>query len=200
MGFNEDAARRALDEASASGHRGDARLEAAINRLMEDPISACAAQCGSCIPPGGPQLEECECAICTETLELDNAAMRCSGQHGKRHYYHAQCLAQWIQQCRNDNVAPTCPECRGELQVRTQRLQDFLTERSATLRPEEREALRAVHDAAQAEEDSDGWSGIKKETVLKGIAIGALAVAGGVAVAALMGAFKKDGSKDRNQR
>jgi len=201
MGFAEDAVKQALAEVDARGDCGAGRTEAALDRLMSLPSKA-TAQCGTCnssSPAEHPGMDACVCAICTEDMEPANAAMRCSGQHGKRHYYHAHCLSQWIQQCRRDNQAPTCPECRGELQVRARRLQEFLSENSRKLSREDMEALRAVHDAAMSESDGDGWSGIKTETVLKGLAVGAGVAVAGLALAAALGAFsgKRD---DRDRR
>lgn len=194
MGFDEESARQALVAADASGVGSSDRVEAACDHLMGAmPSQAAAAQ------PGSPEVEACMCAICTEDLEPANAAMRCTGQHGKRHYYHAHCLSQWIQQCRRDNLPPTCPECRGELQVRARRLHDFLTDNSGKLNRDDMEALRAVHDAASSESDVDGWSGIKKETLLKGLAVGAGVAIAGVALAAALGAFTSK-REDRDRR
>jgi len=216
MGFAEDAVRHALAEADAQGDCSGHRVELALDHLMAVPSQTAAQQlppttsttsfqsCTSgprgafCYPASAP-VDTCICSICTEDLEPANAAMRCSGQHGKRHYYHAHCLSQWIQQCRRDNQAPTCPECRGELQVRARRLQEFLAENGSKLDREEVEALRAVHDAAMSESDSDGWSGIKKETLIQGLAIGAGMAVAGLALAAAMGAFSGKRDEDKRQ-
>lgn len=217
MGFPEDAAGQALAEVDSQGNCGTGRIEAAIDILMvlaaqpsmpprtaagNASCSSAVASNASCSSAAGAaaQEEACICAICTEDMEPANAAMRCSGQHGKRHYYHAWCLSQWIQQCQRDNLPPTCPECRGELQVRAKRLGDFLAEKSSSMSRSDVEALRAVHDAAMAESDEDGWSGIKKDTLIKGIAVGAGIAVAGLAIAAAMGAFKNDSRDERRRR
>eukprot|EP00435_Cladocopium_sp_Y103_P061952 s61_g23.t1 len=67
------------------------------------------------------------CAICTEPLTPSDAAMRCAGPGG-HHYGHAACLAQWVEACQSRNQEPTCPECRGPLQLRRRQIQEFLDE------------------------------------------------------------------------
>jgi len=196
MGFTEGAATEALAEVDARGVESDARLQAAIDHLM---AASSDASCAAGAAPAVPE-EACECSICCEDMELASAAMRCSGQHGKRHYYHAQCLSQWIQQCRRENLPPTCPECRGELQVRAQRLGDFLADKAGKLNHDDVEALRAVHNAAMAESDGDGWSGIQTDTVLKGIAVSAGVAVAGLAIAAAIGAFSQNKRDDRSRR
>jgi hypothetical protein len=130
---------------------------------------------------------------------MASAAMRCSGQHGKRHYYHAQCLSQWIQQCRREQQAPTCPECRGELQVQARRLHEFLTENSKKLPREEAEALRAVHDAALPNGDGDGWAGLQKEHIFTGLAIGAGVIATAGIAALALSALSNGKKRDRGR-
>lgn len=202
MGFPEDAARRALAEVGQSeGYDGSGRLEAALNLLTACPSQAASVPASSASAAGSHgaiPVETCVCAICTEDLEPANAAMRCTGQHGKRHYYHAHCLSQWIQQCRRDKQPPSCPECRGELQVRARRLRDFLAENSSKLDRDDVEALRAVHDAA-ASADGDGWSSVQKEAVLKGLAIGAGVAVAGLAIAAAVSAFSNKRGRDDRQ-
>lgn len=194
MGFAQDAARQALSEVDQCGGGANGRMEAALDRLMgvvpSEAAAAASTTATSSSCGASEEAEICICAICTEDLEPASAAMRCTGQHGKRHYYHAHCLSQWIQQCRRDNLPPTCPECRGELQVRARRLHDFLTDNSSKMNHDDVEALRAVHDAAMSESDGDGWSGIKTDTLLKGIAVGAGVAVAGLALAAALGAFR----------
>ena len=70
--------------------------------------------------------EVAECSICFDELRLASAAMRCAGGAGRAHYFHAGCLSDWAAQCRAQGNAPSCPECRGPVQVRRQRLCEFL--------------------------------------------------------------------------
>lgn len=203
MGFSEDAAMQALTVAERQG----GGMEAAVEWLMSDPAGqaaasgegACAA-CNSSASAGGPEAEDAACcAICTEDLEPSSAAMRCSGQHGKRHYYHAMCLNAWIQQCRRENNPPTCPECRGPLQVQQRRLREFLDDHSGKLEREDMEALRAMHDAAEPSADREGWSGVKAEKIIKGALIGAGVVAGlAIVGAAAFGAFSQSSRRSRD--
>lgn len=203
MGFHEDAATQALTLAAQQG----GGIEAAVEWLTSDPAGQAAASgmgagCATCTADSGGPPEAVDlacCAICTEDLEPTSAAMRCSGQHGKRHYYHAMCLNAWIQQCRREKNPPTCPECRGPLQVHERRLRDFLQENSSKLGTEDMEALRAMHDAAEPTTDGEGWSGISKDKIIKGALIGAGVAVAGLALAAAIGAFSQS-SRSRSSR
>lgn len=79
-----------------------------------------------------PPMELGECPICCEALLLAAAAMRCAGRGGMRHYFHAHCLASWVRECQRTSVEPTCPQCRGPVQVRAKRLHAFLQEKLCT--------------------------------------------------------------------
>lgn len=149
--------------------------------------------------PAGRHQEMEQCSICLEDLQVDEAVGRCTGTGGRRHYYHAQCLSGWVRQCRENQQAPSCPECRGPLQVRSQRLRDAGRRSSA----DERQVLEEIADAAREAQDYDGWSGIKAESLLTGAAnaagvavgVGLLAVAApGALVAVLHALVVADGA------
>lgn len=68
-----------------------------------------------------------ECPVCMEGIAPSGAAMRCTGQAGGRcHYFHAHCLQQWVRTQRGRAAAPSCPICRGEVEIHAQRLEQFL--------------------------------------------------------------------------
>jgi hypothetical protein len=93
-----------------------------------------------------------DCPICQEALTPAQAAMRCrGGPTQKHHYYHAGCLAKWIQDARLKDESPTCPMCRGPLQVNTRRLGDFLSDHAegAPAGSEDNEVLQSLYDTAQ---------------------------------------------------
>merc|ERR1712187_69136 len=124
-----------------------------------------------------------ECSICTDNVLHADAAMRCLGNGGKNHYFHAACLAAWIRQCSQDGNGPTCPQCRGPVQVRARRLEDFLRDEGGKLKAEDAEALQSFHDSAEASSDDLGWSNIKPHLWKVGaglalIGLGAALVAG----------------------
>merc|ERR1712216_397119 len=151
---------------------------------------------------GSASLDLGECTICTEELLLADAAMRCNGDGGKRHYFHAHCLTSWIRQCRSNNNEVTCPECRGPVQVRPQRLEEFLREKGERLRAEDQEALRSVRDAAAGcNMDSGGWSDLRQD-LLKAGAVLAVGGAIALAVAAGVSAFSRGRGEEprRNSR
>ena len=56
------------------------------------------------------------CPICFEEIEEDAIAMRCSGKHGQHHYFHSQCLEDWIRSQQERRANETCPICRGSLE------------------------------------------------------------------------------------
>ena len=68
-----------------------------------------------------------ECPVCFDPIQTSNAAMRCTGEGGQCHYFHAHCLAQWIQTMRHSGTSPTCPCCRGAVEIHTRRLEEFLS-------------------------------------------------------------------------
>lgn len=70
---------------------------------------------------------ETDCPICMEALDFGEEAMRCTGQGGVRHLFHAHCLKEWALSCRRRGVPPSCPVCRGGVQVHSRRLEQFLT-------------------------------------------------------------------------
>lgn len=85
---------------------------------------------------GSEVVEEEECSICSE--QVGEAAMHCVGTAGRRHQFHGRCLTAWIDECRRGSRSPTCPNCRGPVEVHAERLtsqtgvaqgvREFLTE------------------------------------------------------------------------
>lgn len=133
------------------------------------------------------------CAICTEPLNPADAAMRCAGRGG-HHYGHAACLAQWVETCQSRNQEPTCPECRGPLQLRRRQIQEFLNEApDQCTRPERRRVMR---DVLERVPDGDDWQEIDWCQVA---GFAALVAGGMLAVGMLAGLLLKD-KKDRNSR
>lgn len=108
-GLDDDAALQAALAASAASTTRTALVPAPA--LMHgEPASEPVAD-------GQAAQDVGECAICTEALELSEAAMRCVGGGGRSHYFHAGCLTSWIGVCQSSGAGATCPSCRGPLQV-----------------------------------------------------------------------------------
>jgi len=101
--------------------------------------SACSSACAA-----GPVDEEAgQCPICFDDLESSHAAMRCSGEAGVRHYFHSQCMTQWVERARHGEGA-TCPLCRGHVEFNAKRLEEFLDSgKSADLTADDRSFLQA---------------------------------------------------------
>lgn len=196
MGFSPEAAQQALarggsleaalDSLTASSGGAAARGSGAAASTSAMASAAASATASAATLPRGLDA----CSICTEELLLSDAAMRCAGIGGKRHYFHATCLSQWIRQCRANSVEPTCPECRGPLQVRRGRLRDLLEGPTGhKLRTEDAEVLRDMRASAAEGADVDGWSDLPVGALLRGTAMVAGAAIAGLAIAAAIGAF-----------
>jgi len=139
-----------------------------------------------------------ECAICCEDLNLADAAMRCLGDGGRKHYFHASCLAAWIRQCQRDGAEATCPNCRGPVQVRAHRLEEFLQDKRGQLSAEDSEALRTFQGSLQGSSDGLGWSDVKPHLWKVGVAAGVIGL--GVALAFGVSAFNKSRDDRRDRR
>lgn len=169
--------------------------------VRNSSVGSCsaAASSSSCCAAQLPEdHEEEECPICTEPIQFADAAMRCRGTGGKRHYFHETCLTGWIRQCREDGRQPDCPSCRGPLQVHKRRLGEFL-QTHRDLGEDDRRELERFYDCEGDEDEEGGWFSIDKETLIRGAMIaGAVLAVGAVA----HGIFKvlQDRKKDNDRR
>eukprot|EP00927_Polykrikos_kofoidii_P034014 TRINITY_DN28857_c0_g1_i1.p1 TRINITY_DN28857_c0_g1~~TRINITY_DN28857_c0_g1_i1.p1 ORF type:complete len:345 (+),score=53.79 TRINITY_DN28857_c0_g1_i1:99-1037(+) len=145
-----------------------------------------------------PTSEVYECSICTEDMTNEDAAMRCNGVGGKKHYFHAHCLLSWVRQCQRDGNTPTCPECRGPVQIRPCRLSEFLEKKGSRLNHEEAEAMRSFRDGASGSADKNGWADVRRDLFVATAAVG-VAVGLGLAIAAGVHAFSSK-NRSRDQR
>jgi len=117
-----------------------------------------------------------DCPICFCEIEPSAAAMRCSGQGGQHHYFHSECMQQWIAQCRSGRGGATCPICRGSIQFHAQRLDQFLSgNASASLTQEDRTFLQQCSDRLK----SAGGSWGEAFTLENAAHYGGLVAAGG---------------------
>lgn len=120
-------------------------------------------------PPTSPEDENGQCPICFEDIHAGEAAMRCCGDGGVQHYFHATCLQGWIRACRNGREA-NCPICRGRLQLNGQRLQEYLnSEGASTLEQEDRSFLQSLADGLQGRNDWSNMDAIEKTAYAGGI-------------------------------
>lgn len=186
MGFPTAAAEHAATHCST--------LEAAVEWLtgtegqaatagnMTASSSAFSAAAAASVPPSEPL----ECAICVDDLAPADAAMRCAGQGGKQHYFHAHCMVAWVRQCQVDDADVTCPECRGPVQIRQRRMQEFLQERGNCLDSADAQAMQTFANSAQEGcADEFGWSQVKPHIWKVGVGLGIMA---GLALAVAAGA------------
>lgn len=183
---------RAEADASAARPCGQ---PAALQALSGAAVCSAASSSDGAMMP----VEELDCCpICTEDMNPNDAAMRCNGAAGRRHYFHVQCLTQWIQQCRRDGHAPTCPTCRGALQVQQKRLHDFLSGKGQKLDESDREVIDAMQDSAEPS-GPDGWNDVRTDTLLTGALVVAGAAIAGMALASALSAFAGERASRRRR-
>ena len=70
--------------------------------------------------------KEMECPVCMEAINEADAAMRCRGIGGHRHYFHSQCLTRWAETIEGNWSTATCPVCRGGVEETTVQLRRML--------------------------------------------------------------------------
>lgn len=170
--YNDPEMRAALSQLHAASEQ-QADGAAAASAATSAATAAASSSSSSAAP--APQEIGGDCPICFCEIEPGDAAMRCSGQGGQHHYFHSQCMQQWISQCRSGHGA-TCPVCRGSIQFNAQRLDAFLSGRqSAGLSSEDRTFLQQAADRLKAAGGTWGeamnWDNAKH--------VGGIAAAGG---------------------
>lgn len=197
MGFQTAAAEHAATHCST--------LEAAVEWLtgpegQAATASSMAATSSTCsVAASAPAFEPLECAICVDDLAPADAAMRCAGHGGKQHYFHAHCMVAWVRQCQVDDADVTCPECRGPVQIRQRRLQEFLQEKGNRLDSADAQAMQTFASSAQeGGADEFGWSQVKPHIWKVGVGLGIMA---GLALAVAAGAqLLSQNKRRRNDR
>lgn len=132
------------------------------------PSRAVPAAAGDPLEPVPPEEEGVECPICYGELQPGDAAMRCCGEAGRNHYFHAECLQGWIQACRRGQ-SPTCPICRGGLQFNGERLEDFLNGSNTGLDSEERSFLRSIADGLKGQNQWSDMNNLERTAYAGGI-------------------------------
>lgn len=216
MGFPEAEAQQAL--LRAQGNVEEAALELlSAKDPMSAPVAAGArgSTRSSAVETGRvtqgttlpADMEVGDCAICCESLNPSDAAMRCTGEGGTHHYAHAKCLAEWVQRCRANSATPTCPTCRGPLQMNRRNLRDFLQQRgsasAATSQARRRvsaEDSELLHGMLRQREEhagnDDEWEKIEWDEILGLVAFAAGAIALGLAAKGLYDHFSKRRERD----
>eukprot|EP00930_Biecheleria_cincta_P087530 TRINITY_DN76752_c0_g1_i1.p1 TRINITY_DN76752_c0_g1~~TRINITY_DN76752_c0_g1_i1.p1 ORF type:complete len:542 (-),score=85.39 TRINITY_DN76752_c0_g1_i1:247-1809(-) len=58
-----------------------------------------------------------ECAICLNHLEPHEKALRCCGEGGRPHWFHADCMMNWSKSSRTESDGVTCPTCRAQVNL-----------------------------------------------------------------------------------
>jgi len=150
----------------------------ALQGAREPPCLLGNAPCNSSVVHVAETLDNsCEdetdhCPICFESIRAEDAVMRCAGDGGSHHYFHASCLQQWIGSARESHA--TCPMCRGSLQLHGQRLNEYLQSDSQSLNDEDRSVLQKLADGLQGR---NGWSDM--DSIERAAHVGGIAAAAG---------------------
>mmetsp|Transcript_39026 Transcript_39026/g.84298 ORF Transcript_39026/g.84298 Transcript_39026/m.84298 type:complete len:445 (+) Transcript_39026:233-1567(+) len=109
------------------------------------------------------RLEQENCPICQEAMSANGGAVaRCAGTGGVCHHFHAECLGLWVSSRRAENDTPTCPVCRGDLEINGRRLHWHIRSRLMR-RPSHRRTRRVrlvLQQMARQVRDADAWSRI----------------------------------------
>eukprot|EP00930_Biecheleria_cincta_P070703 TRINITY_DN58312_c0_g1_i1.p1 TRINITY_DN58312_c0_g1~~TRINITY_DN58312_c0_g1_i1.p1 ORF type:complete len:436 (+),score=70.95 TRINITY_DN58312_c0_g1_i1:81-1388(+) len=104
-----------------------------------------------------------DCPICFEPISAGEAAMRCTGGAGVQHCFHRCCLSAWIKTSISTKSPPTCPVCRGAVQVNVAQLESYLASGEADhLLGPDRNVLENLLARAKAtlgtSSTQDGWA------------------------------------------
>jgi len=60
-------------------------------------------------------LEINECIICFDPIDIDKEETNIFKDCVHINNYHKVCRNNWIKECVNKNIKPTCPVCRNEM-------------------------------------------------------------------------------------
>ena len=117
-----------------------------------------------------------------EELSRQESVLRCAGAGGLPHYFHTECLLQWVKHCVAKGVDPTCPTCRGPLQVHSDRMEAYLGRNSASLAAEDVRVLEELRNSGPSPGPSGApseWAPapLKAKDLLAVLGIGAAALA-----------------------
>eukprot|EP00035_Acanthoeca_spectabilis_P026491 m.462925 g.462925 ORF g.462925 m.462925 type:complete len:370 (-) comp22836_c0_seq1:233-1342(-) len=106
--------------------------------------------------------EAMECPVCMDEIPVEHMAMRCAGDGGRPHYFHAGCLQEWARTCRTNMQDVRCPVCRGSIQVHRERLRTLLSDPVQTERlpASDRSFLEDLAERA-AELGRGGWADLE---------------------------------------
>jgi ATP sulfurylase len=59
--------------------------------------------------------ENNECIICFDPIDNENKNINFFKECEHSNNYHIKCANNWIKECVDKNVKPTCPVCRNEI-------------------------------------------------------------------------------------
>eukprot|EP00930_Biecheleria_cincta_P030162 TRINITY_DN20915_c0_g1_i1.p1 TRINITY_DN20915_c0_g1~~TRINITY_DN20915_c0_g1_i1.p1 ORF type:complete len:350 (+),score=61.06 TRINITY_DN20915_c0_g1_i1:224-1273(+) len=137
-----------LTELDTASEHDDGVPETSL--VAQAPAAASPAQ-------GGDEQEE-DCSICAEPVGQDDEAMHCDGSAGLRHRFHGHCLTRWVESCRSRATRPTCPNCRGPVEIHSERLASQIGASGADI--DSVQEFLAIH---RGESASEGWVRVREQ-------------------------------------
>ena len=60
-------------------------------------------------------LDNNECIICFDKIDNENKKINIFKECEHTNNYHIKCANNWIKECIDKNIKPTCPVCRNEM-------------------------------------------------------------------------------------
>lgn len=60
-------------------------------------------------------LENNECIICFDPIDNEKIKINIFKDCDHTNNYHIKCANNWIKECTEKNIKPTCPVCRNEM-------------------------------------------------------------------------------------
>ena len=58
-----------------------------------------------------------ECIICLDLIDIEKQNIEIFKDCEHNNNYHVECINNWINECNDNNIIPSCPICRKELEL-----------------------------------------------------------------------------------
>ena len=56
-----------------------------------------------------------QCIICYDPIDINIIEYKLFNECEHSNNYHIECVNNWINECNNNNITPSCPICRKQL-------------------------------------------------------------------------------------
>jgi len=58
-----------------------------------------------------------ECIICLDLIDLEKQELEIFKECEHKNNYHEECINNWVDECVDKNIRPSCPICRKKLEI-----------------------------------------------------------------------------------